>query len=174
VLINGASGGVGVFAIQIAKALGADVTAVCSTRNVEQSQALGADRVIDYTKNDFTREPQQYDVLLDIAGSKSFRACKRIMKPDARFMMIGGPMSTPLLGPLGHIAAVKLTSIGSGRRAMFFIAKFNRDDMDELRDLLANGTIRPVVDEVYPFEKIGDALRTMGSGHVQGKLVVTI
>jgi NADPH:quinone reductase-like Zn-dependent oxidoreductase len=174
VLINGASGGVGIFAIQVAKALGAHVTAVCSTRNVEQSRTLGADRVIDYTKEDFTREQEQYDVLLDIAGSKSWRACKRVMKPDARFVMIGGPMDTPLVGPLGHLAAVKLASIGSSRKAAFFIAKFNRDDMNELRDLLASGTIRPVIDEIYPFEKIGDALRKLGTGHVQSKLVVAI
>jgi NADPH:quinone reductase-like Zn-dependent oxidoreductase len=174
VLINGASGGVGIFAIQIAKSLGAHVTAVCSTRNVEQSRSLGADRVIDYTKDDFTRDPEQYDVLLDIAGSKSFRACKRVLKPDARFVIIGGPMSTPLLGPLGHIGAVKLTSIGGSRKTMFFIASFNRADMDTLRDLVETGAVRPVVDEIYPLEKIGDALRKIGTGHVPGKLVVTI
>jgi len=174
VLINGASGGVGTFAIQIAKSLGAQVTAVCSTRNVEQSRALGADRVIDYTKDDFTRDREQYDVLLDIAGSKSFRSCKRVLKPDARFVIIGGPMSTPLLGPLGHVGAVKLTSIGSSRKTVFFIASFNRADMDTLRDLLESGAVRPVIDEIYPFEKIGDALRKIGTGHVPGKLVVTI
>ena len=174
VLINGASGGVGVFAVQIAKSLGAHVTAVCSTRNVEQSRALGADRVIDYTKDDFTREREQYDVLLDVAGSKSFRACKRVLKKDARFVIIGGPMSTPLLGPMGHIGAVKLSSIGGSRKTMFFIAAFNRADMDTLRDMLGSGALRPVIDEIYPFEKIGDALRKIGTGHVPGKLVVRI
>src|SRR3954453_9907705 len=174
VLINGASGGVGTFAIQIAKSLGAHVTAVCSTRNVEQSRSLGADRVIDYTKDDFTRDPEQYDVLLDIAGSRSFRACKRVLKPDARFVIIGGPMSTPLLGPLGHVGAVKLTSIGSSRKTVFFIASFNRADMDTLPDMLGSGALRPVIDEIYPFERIGDALRKIGTGHVPGKLVVTI
>src|SRR4051794_26970999 len=172
VLINGASGGVGTFAIQIAKSLGAQVTAVCSTRNVEQSRALGADRVIDYTKDDFTREREQYDVLLDVAGSRSFRACKRVLKPKARLVIIGGPMSTPLLGPLGHIGAVKLSSLGGSRKTMFFIASLNRADMDTLRDLLATGGVKPVIDEIYPFEKIGDALHTIGAGHVAGKLVV--
>jgi NADPH:quinone reductase-like Zn-dependent oxidoreductase len=174
VLINGSSGGVGIFAIQIGKGLGAHVTAVCSTRNVEQSRTLGADRVIDYTKQDFTREQAQYDVLLDIAGSRSWRACKRVLKPKARFVIVGGPMSTPLVGPLGHIAAVKLASFGRSRKAVFFIANFNRDDMDELRDLLASGTIRPVIDEIYPFEKIGEALRKLGTGHVRSKLVVSV
>jgi NADPH:quinone reductase-like Zn-dependent oxidoreductase len=173
-LINGASGGVGIFAIQVAKSLGAHVTAVCSTRNVEQSRALGADRVIDYTNDDFTREQEQYDVLLDIAGSKSFRACKRVLKPGARFVVIGGPMGTPLVGPLGHIAAVKISSLGNRRKTKFFIASFNRADMDTLREMLESGAIRPVVDEIYPFEKIGDALRKLGTGHVPGKLVVTI
>jgi NADPH:quinone reductase-like Zn-dependent oxidoreductase len=174
VLINGASGGVGSFAIQIAKSLGAHVTAVCSTRNVQQSRSLGADRVIDYTKDDFTRDREQHDVLLDIAGSKSFRACKRVLKANARLVIIGGPMSTPLLGPLGHIGAMKLASIGGSRKTVFFIASFNRADMDTLRDMLESGAVRPVIDEIYPFEKVGDALRAIGTGHVPGKLVVTI
>jgi NADPH:quinone reductase-like Zn-dependent oxidoreductase len=174
VLINGASGGVGIFAVQIAKSLGAHVTAVCSTRNVDQSTELGADRVIDYTKDDFTREQERYDVLLDIAGSKSFRACKRVLKPNARFVMIGGPMNTPLVGPLGHLAAVKLSSIVDSRKAAFFIASFNRGDMETLASMLEDGTIRPVVDEVYPFDKIGDALAKIGTGHVRGKLVVAV
>jgi NADPH:quinone reductase-like Zn-dependent oxidoreductase len=174
VLINGASGGVGIFAVQIAKSLGAHVTAVCSTRNVEQSRSVGADRVIDYTKDDFTREREQYDVLLDVAGSKSFRACKRVLKKDARFVIIGGPMGTPLLGPMGHIGAVKLSSVGGSRKTMFFIAAFSRADMDTLRDMLGSGALRPVIDEIYPFERIGDALRKIGTGHVPGKLVVTI
>src|SRR4051794_28341255 len=144
VLINGASGGVGTFAIQVAKSLGARVTAVCSTANVEQSRALGADRVVDYVKDDFTREREQYDVLLDIAGTKSFRACKRVLKKDARLVIIGGPMSTPLVGPLGHVAAVKLSSIVGSRKTMFFIANFNRADMDTLRDMLETGALKPV------------------------------
>src|SRR4051794_40550879 len=158
VLINGASGGVGTFAIQIAKSLGAHVTAVCSTRNVEQSRSLGADRVIDYTKDDFTREREQYDVLLDVAGSRSFRACGRVLKKNAAFVVVGGPMGTSLVGPLAHIGAVKLASIAGRRKTTFFVASFNRADMDTLRDMLASGALRPVIDQVYPFEKIGDAL----------------
>src|SRR6478672_1511790 len=174
VLINGASGGVGTFAVQIAKSLGAHVTAVCSTRNVGQSQTLGADRVIDYTEDDFTREREQYDVLIDIAGSKSFRACKRVLKQNARFVVIGGPMRTRLVGPLGHVGAVKLSSIAGSRKATFFVASFNRADMDTLRDMLESGAVRPVIEETYPFDQIAEALRKMGSGHVAGKLVVTI
>jgi len=174
VLVNGASGGVGTFAIQIAKSRGADVTAVCSTRNVDQSRELGADRVVDYTKTDFTRERERYDVLLDVAGSKSFRACKRVLQPDARFVVIGGPMNTPVVGPLGHIAAVKLSSLAGSRKTVFYVTRFNREDMDALRDMLESGTLRPVVDEVYGFEDIGAALRRMGAGHVSGKLVVTL
>jgi NADPH:quinone reductase-like Zn-dependent oxidoreductase len=160
--------------VQIAKSLGAHVTAVCSTRNVGQSEALGADRVIDYTKDDFTREREQYDLLIDIAGSKSFRACKRVLKQNARFVVIGGPMRTPLVGPLGHVGAVMLSSIAGSRKGTFFIASFNRPDMDTLRQLVESGAVRPVIEETYPFDQIGEALRKMGSGHVAGKLVVTI
>jgi NADPH:quinone reductase-like Zn-dependent oxidoreductase len=174
VLVNGASGGVGTFAIQIAKALGAHVTAVCSTRNVEQARSLGADEVIDYSKRDFTRTGERYDLILDVAGSKSWRACKRVLARDGRLVIVGGPGDTLLLGPLAHIAATKLMSLGSSRKTPFFIAKFNRADMDFLRDLLADGKIRPVIDRRYAFGEIGDALREMGKGHVQGKLVVTI
>jgi NADPH:quinone reductase-like Zn-dependent oxidoreductase len=174
VLVNGGSGGVGVFAVQIAKALGADVTAVCSTRNVAQARELGADRVVDYTKDDFTRSGEQYDLILDIAGSRSWRACRRVLKPGGRVVLVGGPMRTPLVGPMGHLAWMKLASIGSSRKAVFFIAKFGRADMDTLRELVASGKVRPVVDRVYPFGEIGDALREMGRGHVQGKLVATV
>jgi NADPH:quinone reductase-like Zn-dependent oxidoreductase len=174
VLVNGASGGVGTFAIQIAKALGAHVTAVCSTRNVEQARSLGADEVIDYAKRDFTRAGERYDLILDIAGSKSWRACKRVLAEEGRLVIVGGPGDTPLLGPLAHIASMKLMSLGSSRKTSFFIAKFNRADMDLLRDLLADGKIRPVIDRRYGFAEIGDALREMGEGHVRGKLVVIV
>ncbi len=175
VLVNGASGGVGTFAVQIAKALGADVTAVCSTRNVDLVRSLGADRVIDYTKEDFTRSGERFDLILDIAGSKSWSACKRVMKPRARLVIVGGPATTPLLGPLGHVIGVRLASLlGRGRKAVFFVAKFNLEDMVVLRELLEDGRVKPVVERRYELDEIGEALRYMGEGHVQGKLVVTV
>jgi NADPH:quinone reductase-like Zn-dependent oxidoreductase len=174
VLINGASGSVGTFAVQIAKALGAHVTAVCSTRNVELARSLGADRVLDYTKEDFTRSGERYDLLLDIAGSKSWSACKRALEPNGILVMIGAPPRGRLLGPLGHTRRLRLGAMLSRRRATFFIAKFNRPDMHVLRELCESGKMKPVVERSYALSEIGEALRYMGTGHVQGKLVVTI
>ena len=122
VLVNGASGSVGTMAVQVAKALGGHVTAVCSTRNVERARELGADRVLDYTHEDFTRTGDRYDLVIDVAGSRSWRELKRVLAPDARVVIVGAPGSTPVLGPLGHIVAMKLASRG---RAIFFVAKFN-------------------------------------------------
>ena len=175
VLVNGASGGVGVYAVQIAKALGAGrVTAVCSTRNVELARSLGADRVIDYTHEDFTRSGERYDVVLDIAGSKPWRALRRVLQPDARVVMIGAPMTSPLLGPLGHLAATWLAARGRGRKALFFVAKFDRADLTVLADLIEAGKVRPVVERSYPLDDVAEAMRAMGAGHVQSKLVLTV
>jgi NADPH:quinone reductase-like Zn-dependent oxidoreductase len=172
VLVNGASGGVGTFAVQIAKALGGDVTAVCSARNVEQAQALGADRVIDYSCDDFTRTGEQFDLLLDIAGSRPWRKCARVLKPDATVVLIGGPKSSAMLGPLGHLAGMMLRGKLSSRKVGFFIAKFNKPDMAVLAELLEKREMRSVVERRYELDEIGAALRFMGEEHVQGKLVV--
>jgi len=171
VLVNGASGGVGTFAVQIAKALGAEVTAVCSTRNVEQARSLGADHVIDYTVEDFTRSGQRYDLILDVAGSKSWSQCRRVLNPDATLVMVGGPHG-PLLGPLGHIARVRLAALRGSQKAVFFMANFNRPDMDVLRELLESGKVKPVVEKRYELGEVADALRYMGEGHAQGKIVI--
>jgi NADPH:quinone reductase-like Zn-dependent oxidoreductase len=171
VLVNGASGGVGTFAVQIAKALGAQVTAVCSTRNVEQARSLRADHVIDYTVEDFTRSGRRYDVILDVAGSKSWSQCRRVLKPDATLVMVGGPKG-PLLGPLGHIAKVRLAALRGSQKAVFCIANFNGPDMDVLRELLESGTVKPVVEKRYELGEIADALRYMGEGHARGKIVI--
>lgn len=171
VLVNGASGGVGTFAVQIAKALGANVAAVCSTRNVEQARALGADHVIDYTLEDFTRSDRRYDVILDVAGSKSWSQYKRVLNPDATLVVVGGPHG-PLLGPLGHIARMKLGALRGSRKAVFFMASLNRSDLDVLRELLESGKVKPVVEKRYELGQAAEAIRYMGEGHVQGKLVI--
>lgn len=173
VLINGASGGVGTFALQIAKALGADVTAVCSTPNVEQARALGADRVIDYTREDFTRSGERYDVLFDVAGSRSWRACRRVVARDGIVVLVGGPKG-PVLGPLGHIARGKLGALLSSQSAVFVIANLNRDDLGELRDLIERGDVTPVVERRYDFDEVADALRYVGEGHARGKVVISV
>jgi NADPH:quinone reductase-like Zn-dependent oxidoreductase len=175
VLVNGASGGVGIFAIQLAKALGAShVTAVCSTRNVEQSHSLGADRVIDYTREDYTRSGERYDLLVDVAGNHSWRANRRVLDPKGRRVLVGMPKGNRLIGPLARLGGFMAVRQFSKDRQSFFICKPNRENLAFLRELIEAGKVRPVVDRVYPLAEIADALETMGEGHVQGKLVVHI
>jgi NADPH:quinone reductase-like Zn-dependent oxidoreductase len=174
VLINGASGGVGTFAVQIARALGAHVTAVCSTRNVDMIRALGAEVVIDYTKEDFSRGERRYDLMLDIAGSKSWSECRRILKPEATMVIVGGPDSSRLLGPLSHLAKVRLASLRSSQKIVFFVANTNKKDMLVLRDLLEAGKVKPVIDKRYQLSEVADAFRYLGEGHARAKIVVTM
>jgi NADPH:quinone reductase-like Zn-dependent oxidoreductase len=171
VLIHGAGGGVGTFAVQIAKALGAHVTAVCSTRNVEQTRALGADRVLDYTREDFTRTGDRFDVMFDNAGTRSWRACQRVLAPGATVVVVGGPIGT-VLGPMRHVASMKLASIFGSRKAVFFIAKPNKPDLNVLREWIEQGRVKPVVERIYPIGEVAEALRYMGGEHVRGKLVL--
>jgi NADPH:quinone reductase-like Zn-dependent oxidoreductase len=171
VLINGASGGVGTLAVQIAKALGGHVTAVCSTRNVEQAHALGADRVLDYTRQDFTREQERYDLIADVAGGHSWYALKRVLEPEGRLVIVGGHGSRR---QLGHLAAVWLASRFDERTVEFFVAKFNKADLQTLADLLESGALKPAIDRTYELAEAQEALRTFGEGHVRGKLVLTI
>ena len=174
VLINGASGGVGTYAVQVAKALGGEVTAVCSTGNVEIARSLGADHVIDYTREDFTRSDRRYDMLFDIAGSRPWSACKRVLNPKATVVLVGGSKKNRLLGPLAHVVKFRLASLGSGRRVVFFVAKFNKPDMETLRELLESGKVRSVVDRRHELSEVADALAYMGEGHARGKIVLTI
>src|SRR6266545_4475438 len=174
VLINGASGGVGTFAVQIAKVLGAEVTGVCSTRNVDLVRSIGADHVIDYTHDDFTRSDQRYDLMLDIAGSRPWSECRRVLNPQAILVIVGAPKGNRLIGPLSHIVKVRLAALRSSQKVVFFIAKFNKPDLDALRELLEAGKVTPVVDRRYEFSQIADALRYLGGGHAQGKIVITV
>lgn len=174
VLINGASGGVGTFAVQIASLLGAEVTGVCSTRNVDLVRSLGADHVIDYTLEDFTRSDQRYDLMLDIAGSRAWSECRRVLKPLATLVLIGAPKATRLIGPLGHIVKVRLAALRSSQKVVFFIAKFNKADMLVLQELLEDRKVTPVIDRRYELSEIADALRYFGEGHAQGKIVITL
>ena len=174
VLINGASGGVGTYAVQLAKAFGADVTAVCSPRNVEQARALGADRVVDYTQEDFTKLGERHDLMLDIAGSRSFLACRRALTPEATLVMIGGPMKYRGLGPLPHIAGTMLKSRGRSQKVAFFVAKINPEDLAVLGDLLESGKVRSVIDREFPLSEAPEALSYLGEGHARGKIVITI
>jgi len=174
VLINGASGGVGTFAVQIAKALGAEVTAVCSTHNVDLIRSIGADHVIDYTKEDFTRNGKRYDLLLDIAGSRSWRDCKRVLKPQATFVIVGGPKSNRVIGPLGHVINIRLAALRASQKAVFFVANFNRDDLMVLKGMFETGQVKPVVEQTYPLCEISNAMRHLGTGHAKAKIIVTM
>jgi len=170
VLINGASGGVGTFAIQIAKAFGAEVTAVCSIRNLEMARSLGADHVIDYTIEDFTQNGKQYDLILAANGYHQLSAYKRALTPQGIYVFTGGSpaqiFQSLFLGPL--------MSKSDGRKMTSVMQKANQKDLLFIRDLLEDGKIRPVIDECYPLSKTAEAFRYFEKGHARGKVVITI
>ncbi len=174
VLINGASGGVGTFAVQIAKAFGTEVTGVCSTPNVELVRSIGADHVVDYTKEDFTRSDRRYDLMVDIAGSRSWSESRRVLNPQATLVIVGAPKGNRLIGPLGRMVKLRLAALRSSQKVVFFMAKFSKADMLALRELLEAGTVTPVVDRRYELSEIAGALRYVGEGHARGKVVVTL
>jgi NADPH:quinone reductase-like Zn-dependent oxidoreductase len=174
VLINGASGGVGTFAVQIAKSFGADVTAVCSTRNVDLVRSLGADRVVDYTQEDFTRRGERHDLMLDIAGSRSFSEFRRVLTPEATAVLIGARMTNRGLGPLPHLIGTRLASLGRSQTVTFVVAKITKEDLLVLKELLEAGQVRPVIDRRYELSEAPDALRYLGEGHARGKVVITV
>jgi NADPH:quinone reductase-like Zn-dependent oxidoreductase len=174
VLINGASGGVGTFAVQLAKTFGAEVTAVCSTGNVEQARSLGADRVVDYTKEDFTQLGVQHDLVLDIAGSRSFLEMRKVLTPEATFVLVGGRMTYRGLGPLPHVGGTILKSRFRSQTVTFFVAKITTDDLSFLADLLESGQVRAVIDRTYPVSEAPAALEYLGEGHARAKVVLTV
>ena len=170
VLVDGASGGVGTFAVQIAKSFGAEVTAVCSTRNVDTARSIGADHVIDYTREDFTQSGQRYDLILGANAHHSIFDYRRALSRDGIFVMVGGGwiqiLQAMLLGPF-------LSRIGS-KKMRFFIAKINTKDLVFLKDLLEAGKVVPVIDRRCPLSEVAEALRYLGEKHAQGKVVITV
>lgn len=175
VLINGASGGVGTFAVQMAKAFGADVTGVCSTANVESVRSIGADRVVDYTREDFVRDGPRYDLLIDIAGSRSWTECRRVLVPTGRAVIVGGPGTNRWLGPLAHMIGARMGSLVGGRKAVPFIAALTNENLVVMGELLGARRVTPVIDRSYTgLPEIADALRYIGEGHARGKVVVTV
>ncbi|MCZ6662647.1 MAG: NAD(P)-dependent alcohol dehydrogenase [Actinobacteria bacterium] len=173
VLINGASGGVGTFAVQIAKSFGADVTAVCSTRNVDMVQSIGADHVIDYTQEDFTQSGQRHDLMFDVPGNRPWADCKRVLSRDGIYVMVGGPKGR-WLGPLPHLLRVKVASLFGNQRMGWFVAQMKEEDLSFLAELLESGEVVPVIERTYPLEETAAALRYLGEGHAQGKNVITV
>jgi NADPH:quinone reductase-like Zn-dependent oxidoreductase len=170
VLVYGASGGVGTFAVQIAKSFGAEVTAVCSTRNVDTARRLGADQVMDYTREDFTQSGQRYDLIFAANAYRSMFDYRRVLSRDGIYVLVGGGMvqilQTMLLGSL-------LSRIG-GMKTCFFIANINRKDLVFLKDLLEAGKVVPVIDRRYPLSDVAEALRYLEKKHAQGKVVITV
>ncbi len=175
VMINGAAGGVGTFAVQIAKSFGATVTGVCSTRNVEMVSEIGADQVIDYTKQDFTKSGRRCDVMIDIAGNRSWSECKRLLHPNSTFVIVGGLSKKPWLGPLSHSAALSVTSFRATQHVVpLFMAKLTKEDLVILQGLLESGKVKPVIDRTYPLSETAEAIRYLELGHARGKVVITV
>ena len=173
VLINGAAGGVGTFAVQIAKSLGADVTGVCSTRNVEMVRSLGADRVIDYTQEDFTNGSQHYDAILDSVGNRSLSACRRALNPKRICIVVTGP-NGPWFGPLARFIQALVLSPFVSQKLVPFIAKINKEDLVILRELIVAGKITPVIDKCYRLGDTAEAIEYVEDGHARGKVVITV
>jgi NADPH:quinone reductase-like Zn-dependent oxidoreductase len=174
VLVNGASGGVGTFAVQLAKAFGAEVTGVCSTRNVDLVRSIGADVVVDYTREDFTRSGQRYDLLPDVAGTRSWPEYRRVLTRKATLILVGGPKANRWIGPLGHVARVRLASLGASQKVVFFVATFSREDFVVLQGLIEAGKVTPVIDRRYALSELPEALRYLGEGHARGKVVISV
>ena len=177
VLINGASGGVGTFAVQIAKSFGTEVTGVCSTRNVDLVRSIGADHVIDYTKEDFTKTDQRYDLIFDLVGNHSFSERRRILNPNGICVMagIGGAgwhegFATRLFGELNGYLRSRFVS----QKFIAYIAQFNKADMSILADLMQAGKMTPVIDKTYKLNETADALRYLETGHARGKVVISL
>jgi NADPH:quinone reductase-like Zn-dependent oxidoreductase len=172
VLINGAAGGVGTFAVQIAKALGAEVTAVCSTRNVDMVRRLGADHVVDYTTDDFVTGAARFDVMLDNVGNRTVAECRSLLRPGGRYVAVSGPKSNRWLGPLPHFVRARFGFIRADATFHQFTAASNRDDLTHLGELLASRAVVPEIERVVGLDGVAEALAEIGSGHARGKLVV--
>jgi NADPH:quinone reductase-like Zn-dependent oxidoreductase len=177
VLINGASGGVGTFAVQIAKSFGTEVTGVCSTRNVDLVRSIGADHVIDYTKEDFTKTDQRYDLIFDLIGNHSFAERRRILNPNGICVMVGvggsgwhDGMAMRLAGELNGYLRSRFVS----QKFIAYIAEFNKKDMLVLADLMQSGKMTPVIDRTFKLNETPDALRYLETGHARGKVVITL
>ena len=172
VLVNGASGGVGTFAVQIARSFGAEVTGVCSTRNLEMVRSIGADHVIDYTKEDFTRNGQRYDLIYDAVGNRSISDYKRALNPNGTCVIAG---FQNLLRLFEHMVLGPLSSkIGHKKAGLMGMAKVNQKDLVYLKELLEAGKVVPVIDRRYPLRETAEAIQYLEEGHAQGKVVITV
>jgi NADPH:quinone reductase-like Zn-dependent oxidoreductase len=174
VLVNGASGGVGTFAVQIAKAFGAEVTGVCSARNVALVRSIGADHVIDYTREDFTAGLQRYDLIIDTVGNHSLRGYRRVLTPKGTLVMIGGSSEDFGLGFVSGLLKARLMAMFVSQKMGFFLADLKHEDLDVLRELMQSGKVTPVIDRTFPLSQAPEAIRYLQGGHARGKVVLTV
>ncbi len=173
VLINGASGGVGTFAVQLAKVFGAEVTGVCSTPNVDLVRSLGADHVIDYKREDFTRSGRRYDLIIDNVGNHSLWACRRAMSPDGTLVVVGAPEGR-WIAPVARVVAAKLFSRFGSRKFVPHLTDTTQDDLLYLKDLIEAGSVVPVIDRRYPLSEVPEAIRYLETMRARGKVVITM
>ena len=175
VLIHGASGAVGTFAVQIARAFGAEVTAVCSTRNVEMVRSMGAEHVIDYTQEDVTRNRQRYDLILAVNGYHSIFAYRRILRPGGTYVLVGEGSNTHLFRAMFQTMLLGPLFAKTAKQKMcFFIAKVTRTDLDYMKELMEAGKVVPMIDRRYPLCETAEAFRYLEEGHARGKVVITV
>lgn len=172
VLINGAAGGVGTFAVQIAKSFGAEVTGVCSARNVEMVRSIGADRVVDYTQEDFTKGAQRYDIILDNVGNHSLSAIRRVLNPEGVCVMAGAPKKVGLF--LTRALTAPVLSRLVGQKFVLLMARRSKEDLAMLGELMAAGKVTPVIDRRYRLSDVAEAVRYLEEGHARGKVVITL
>ena len=174
VLINGAAGGVGTFAVQIAKSFGAEVTGVCSTRNVEMVRSIGADQAADYTQEDFTKSAQRYDVILDCVGNHSFSECRRVLNPRGVYVGAGGTTDNWMIGPLTSALKALVLSWFVSQKQVMVLAKPIKADLAIMGKLMEAGKVTPVIDRSYSLSEVPDAIRYLEAGHARGKVVITV
>ena len=174
VLIIGASGGVGTFAVQIAKSFEAEVTGVCSTRNVDIARSLGADHIIDYTEEDFTKSGQKYDLIFQLAGTRSPSECRGALTPKGTLVLSSGESDGRWIGPVERIVKALVLSPFVSQKMVSFTVKPNKEDLQFLRQLIETGKLAPVIDRTYPLAEVPEAIRYLEEGHARGKVVITV
>ena len=174
VLINGAAGGVGTFGVQIAKWFGADVTGVCSTRNVEMVRSIGADRVIDYTQEDFTKNKQRYDLILDCIGNHSLSECRRVLSPEGTYIIVAGPTGRWMIGLLARMLKAIVLSWFVSQKLIPLPVRRSQADLNTMHKLIKDGKVKPVIDRCYRLSEAAEAIRYLEEGHARGKVVVTL
>jgi NADPH:quinone reductase-like Zn-dependent oxidoreductase len=174
VLINGAAGGVGTFAVQIAKSFGAEVTGVSSTRNVDMVRSIGADHIIDYTHENFTKSDQRYNLIFDCIGNHSLSACRRVLNPKGTYVMVGERSGRGMLGILSRLVAALVLSRFVDQKLVTFLARPKKEDLTIMRELMAAGKVKPVIDRRYGLSEVSEAIRYLAKGHARGKVVIAL